>query len=47
MKVDLIFTIKLFMKHFLNPEHNPVESKTSERFDLIRDWAATRGNMIK
>ena len=34
---------KAFYEAFFNPEHNPVESKTSERFDLIRDWAATRG----
>ena len=34
---------KAFYEAYFNPEHNPVESKTSERFDLIRDWAATRG----
>ena len=34
---------KAFYEAFFNPEHNPVESKASERFDLIRDWAATRG----
>ena len=34
---------KAFYEAFFNPEHSPVESKASERFDLIRDWAATRG----
>jgi NTP pyrophosphatase (non-canonical NTP hydrolase) len=34
---------KAFYEAYFNPEHTPVESKTSERFDLIRDWAATRG----
>ena len=34
---------KAFYEAFFNPEHSPVESKTSERFDLIRNWAATRG----
>ena len=34
---------KAFYEAYFNPEHTPVESKTSERFDLIRNWAATRG----
>jgi NTP pyrophosphatase (non-canonical NTP hydrolase) len=34
---------KAFYEAYFNPKHTPVESKTSERFDLIRDWAATRG----
>ena len=34
---------KAFYEAFFNPEHSPVESKASERFDLIRNWAATRG----
>ena len=34
---------KAFYEAYFNPEHNPVETKTSERFDLIRNWAATRG----
>ena len=34
---------KAFYEAYFNPEHNLIESKTSERFDLIRDWAATRG----
>ena len=34
---------KAFYEAYFNPKHNPIESKTSERFDLIRDWAATRG----
>ena len=34
---------KAFYEAYFNPEHNPVESKSSERFDLIRNWAATRG----
>ena len=34
---------KAFYEAFFNLEHSPVESKTSERFDLIRNWAATRG----
>jgi NTP pyrophosphatase (non-canonical NTP hydrolase) len=34
---------KAFYEAYFNPEHNTIESKTSERFDLIRDWAATRG----
>ena len=37
---------KAFYEAYFNPEHSPAEAccgKTSERFDLIRDWAATRG----
>ena len=34
---------KAFYEAYFNPEHNPIETKTSERFDLIRNWAATRG----
>ena len=34
---------KAFYEAFFNPEHSLVESKASERFDLIRNWAATRG----
>ena len=37
---------KAFYEAYFNPEHTPAEAccgKTSERFDLIRDWAATRG----
>ena len=37
---------KAFYEAYFNPKHNPAEAccgKTSERFDLIRDWAATRG----
>jgi len=37
---------KAFYEAYFNPEHTPAEGccgKTSERFDLIRDWAATRG----
>jgi len=34
---------KALYEAYFNPEHSPVDSKTSERFDLIRDWAATRG----
>ena len=34
---------KAFYEAYFNPKHNLIESKTSERFDLIRDWAATRG----
>jgi NTP pyrophosphatase (non-canonical NTP hydrolase) len=32
---------KAFYEAYYNIEHTPV--KTDERFDLIRDWAATRG----
>ena len=37
---------KAFYEAYFNPEHTPVKvccGNTSERFDLIRDWAATRG----
>jgi len=37
---------KAFYEAYFNPEHAPAQAccgKTSERFDLIRDWAATRG----
>ena len=35
---------KAFYEAFFNPEHNPdVTNLGSDRFDLIRDWAATRG----
>ena len=37
---------KAFYEAYFNPEDTPAEAccgKTSERFDLIRDWAATRG----
>ena len=34
---------KAFYEAFFNPKHNPDVSLTSERFDLIRNWAATRG----
>ena len=37
---------KAFYEAYFNPEHTPAEAccgNTSERFDLIRDWAATRG----
>jgi len=37
---------KAFYEAYFNPEHTPTEAccgNTSERFDLIRDWAATRG----
>ena len=33
---------KAFYEAYYNTEHTPTY-KTSERFDLIRDWAATRG----
>ena len=32
---------KAFYEAYFNTDHTPV--KTDERFDLIRDWAATRG----
>jgi len=34
---------KAFYEAYLNKDHTPDTYKTSERFDLIRDWAATRG----
>jgi NTP pyrophosphatase (non-canonical NTP hydrolase) len=37
---------KAFYEAYFNPEHTPTQAccgNTSERFDLIRDWAATRG----
>jgi len=34
---------KAFYEAYFNVEHTPETHKTSERFDLIRDWAATRG----
>jgi len=37
---------KAFYEAYFNPEHTPTQAccgSTSERFDLIRDWAATRG----
>ena len=37
---------KAFYEAYFNPEHTPAEAccgNTSERFDLIRNWAATRG----
>ena len=35
---------KAFYEAFFNPTHNPdVTNLGSDRFDLIRDWAATRG----
>jgi len=34
---------KAFYEAYFNPEHAPGQNSTSERFDLIRDWAATRG----
>jgi len=34
---------KAFYEAYFNPEHMPSQGSTSERFDLIRDWAATRG----
>jgi NTP pyrophosphatase (non-canonical NTP hydrolase) len=34
---------KAFYEAFFNPKHNPDVALTSERFDLIRNWAATRG----
>ncbi len=34
---------KAFYEAYFNLEHNPIKTKTSERFDLIRNWAATRG----
>jgi len=34
---------KALYEAYFNIEHTPVKALTSERFDLIRDWAATRG----
>ena len=34
---------KAFYEAYYNTDHTPDTYKTSERFDLIRDWAATRG----
>jgi len=34
---------KAFYEAYFNPEHMPSQGSTSERFDLIRDWAAARG----
>ena len=34
---------KAFYEAYYNAEHTPETHTTSERFDLIRDWAATRG----
>ena len=34
---------KAFYEAYFNPDHTPETHATSERFDLIRDWAATRG----
>ena len=35
---------KAFYEAFFNPEHNPKPTTlNSDRFDLIRDWAAVRG----
>lgn len=34
---------KAFYEAFFNPTHNPDIQKHEDRFDLIRDWAATRG----
>ena len=37
---------KAFYEAYFNKEHSPAEAccgNTSERFDLIRDWAASRG----
>ena len=34
---------KAFYEAYFNPEHMSSQGSTSERFDLIRDWAATRG----
>ena len=34
---------KAFYEAYFNLEHNPIKTKTSERFDPIRNWAATRG----
>ena len=34
---------KAFYEAFYNPAHTPDVVKEDERFDLIRDWAATRG----
>ena len=34
---------KAFYEAYFNPDHTTSQGSTSERFDLIRDWAATRG----
>ena len=34
---------KAFYEAYFNPKDTPDTYKTDERFDLIRDWAATRG----
>lgn len=34
---------KAFYEAFFNPTHNPDIQKHEDRFDLIRNWAATRG----
>jgi len=34
---------KAFYEAFFNPNHNPDIQTHEDRFDLIRDWAATRG----
>jgi len=34
---------KAFYEAYFNPDHMSSQGSTSERFDLIRDWAATRG----
>jgi NTP pyrophosphatase (non-canonical NTP hydrolase) len=34
---------KAFYEAYFNPDHTSSQGSTSERFDLIRDWAATRG----
>jgi len=34
---------KAFYEAYFNPDHMSSQGSTSERFDLIRNWAATRG----
>jgi len=34
---------KAFYEAYFNPNHNPDIQNHEDRFDLIRDWAATRG----
>ncbi len=34
---------KAFYEAYFNPTHNPKTQVHEDRFDLIRDWAATRG----
>ena len=34
---------KAFYEAYFNPTHNPDVQKHEDRFDLIRNWAATRG----